>query len=267
MAESRRYDTHYDPIFTTSTVPHRHAASNNRSGVFAATAKQSLGLNNAQVAFSPASTSSLAATQRVSDFAVTASVPIAPVHASLQHTPANPNEIQGRSRAKYHTRPLVASLPINIVEDQHSGNTFHAAATSTQQLRHTSKAELNEHKQQEDTHTIGIQTDYRENETQTDAFTADYLVEAPQHASAAQLQQLFSNTNKEVDPAQQYTKEMLALQSLTVANGMLPASVETTEYIHRLREKQEWERTLPSLMDGDPKAFEKRKRMLEEREW
>ena len=92
----------------------------------------------------------------------------------------------------------------------------------------------------EPTRTIGIQTMYREGETQTDPYTPDYI----------------TNPGQE-DP------EILNLAHLTYGQG-LPASLEEINMIHRMREKKAFEDSLPPITDDA--SFDLRKRLLEERE-
>lgn len=90
-----------------------------------------------------------------------------------------------------------------------------------------------------------IQTDYREQETQTNPYTPNYYV--PDGLSA--------------DP------EILALQGLTWGNG-LPAGIEEVELIQRLRRRREVESRLPQGNDMD--SIKKRMKVLhilEEEEW
>lgn len=90
-----------------------------------------------------------------------------------------------------------------------------------------------------------IQTDYREQETQTNPFTPNYYV--PDGLAT--------------DP------EILALQGLTWGNG-LPAGVEEVELIQRLRRRRDVESRLPQ--GNDPESIKRRMQILhvlEEEEW
>lgn len=88
------------------------------------------------------------------------------------------------------------------------------------------------------------QTDYRENETQTNPYTPNYYI-----------------------PDGIQDPEILALQGLTWGDG-LPAGVEEMELIQRLRRRREVESRLPQ--GNDPVSIEKRMKILhelEEEEW
>uniref|UniRef100_A0A673JYQ1 Cilia- and flagella-associated protein 91 n=1 Tax=Sinocyclocheilus rhinocerous TaxID=307959 RepID=A0A673JYQ1_9TELE len=87
---------------------------------------------------------------------------------------------------------------------------------------------------------VGVQTDYRESETQTDPFTPDYAVRPGT-----------------VPP------ELLTLATLTWGRG-LPAGLAEVEMIERARMKRAWEATLPPL--NDLSQLDKRRRMMEEME-
>lgn len=89
------------------------------------------------------------------------------------------------------------------------------------------------------TRTIAIQTDYRENETQTDPWTPDYIVRP---GSAP---------------------EVLTLATLSYGHG-LPAGLAEVEMIERARAKRAWEATLPAVEDVE--HMDERLRMMEERE-
>ncbi|KAK2905285.1 hypothetical protein QQF64_033558 [Cirrhinus molitorella] len=87
---------------------------------------------------------------------------------------------------------------------------------------------------------VGVQTDYRESETQTDPFTPDYVVR-PGTAPP----------------------ELLTLATLTWGRG-LPAGLAEVEMIERARMKRAWEATLPPL--NDLSQLDKRRKMMEEME-
>uniref|UniRef100_A0A8C7WR65 Cilia- and flagella-associated protein 91 n=1 Tax=Oryzias sinensis TaxID=183150 RepID=A0A8C7WR65_9TELE len=98
---------------------------------------------------------------------------------------------------------------------------------------------------QEPTHfTVGVQTDYRESETQTDPYSPGYVIRRGATAS-----------------------ELLRLAALSWGRG-LPAGLDEVEMIEWAREKQAWEARLPPL--DDKSQLKKRRRMLEEilaKEW
>ncbi|KAJ3591863.1 hypothetical protein NHX12_006994 [Muraenolepis orangiensis] len=85
--------------------------------------------------------------------------------------------------------------------------------------------------------TVGVQTDYRDGECQTDPYSPEYVVRpgTPQ-------------------------PELLTLASLTWGRG-LPAGLAEVEMIERARVKQAWEASLPPL--DDLSQLEKRRRMME----
>ncbi|XP_073329946.1 cilia- and flagella-associated protein 91 isoform X2 [Pagrus major] len=95
--------------------------------------------------------------------------------------------------------------------------------------------------QQQPTHfTVGVQTDYRESETQTDPYSPEYVVQPGTTPS-----------------------ELLQLAALTWGRG-LPAGLAEVEMIQRARAKRAWEATLPPL--DDLSQLDKRRRMMEEME-
>ncbi|XP_059158097.1 LOW QUALITY PROTEIN: cilia- and flagella-associated protein 91-like [Physella acuta] len=89
------------------------------------------------------------------------------------------------------------------------------------------------------TKTIETQTDYRDQEIQTDPYTPEYVVrpgEAP---------------------------ELLTLATLSFGRG-LPAGLAEVEMIERARAKRAWEANLPPL--SDTASLEKRRKMMDEME-
>ncbi|KAM7380373.1 hypothetical protein PAMP_003675 [Pampus punctatissimus] len=88
--------------------------------------------------------------------------------------------------------------------------------------------------------TVGVQTDYRESEAQTDPYSPEYVVQPGTTPS-----------------------ELLTLAALTWGRG-LPAGLAEVEMIERARAKQAWEATLPPL--DDLSQLDKRRRMMEEME-
>ncbi|RVE57863.1 hypothetical protein OJAV_G00203600 [Oryzias javanicus] len=99
--------------------------------------------------------------------------------------------------------------------------------------------------EQQPTHfTVGVQTDYRESETQTDPYSPEYVVRRGAAAS-----------------------ELLQMAALSWGRG-LPAGLDEVEMIEWAREKRAWEARLPPL--NDRSQLNKRRRMLEEilaKEW
>uniref|UniRef100_A0A3Q1EJC0 Cilia- and flagella-associated protein 91 n=1 Tax=Acanthochromis polyacanthus TaxID=80966 RepID=A0A3Q1EJC0_9TELE len=85
--------------------------------------------------------------------------------------------------------------------------------------------------------TVGVQTDYRENETQTDPYSPEYVVQPGATPS-----------------------ELLQLAALSWGRG-LPAGLAEVEMIERARAKRAWEARLPPL--SDLSQLDKRRRMME----
>ncbi|XP_022535828.2 cilia- and flagella-associated protein 91 [Astyanax mexicanus] len=88
--------------------------------------------------------------------------------------------------------------------------------------------------------TVGVQTDYRDSEAQTEPYSPEYTLR-PGTAPP----------------------ELLTLASLKWGHG-LPARLEEVEMIERARMKRAWEATLPPL--NDLTQLEKRKKMMDEME-
>uniref|UniRef100_A0A8C7FN77 Cilia- and flagella-associated protein 91 n=1 Tax=Oncorhynchus kisutch TaxID=8019 RepID=A0A8C7FN77_ONCKI len=88
--------------------------------------------------------------------------------------------------------------------------------------------------------TMGVQTDYRDSEAQTDPYTPEYVVR-PGTARP----------------------ELLTLATLTWGRG-LPAGLAEVEMIERTRVKRAWEATLPPM--DDLSQLDTRKRMMDEME-
>jgi cilia- and flagella-associated protein 91 len=88
--------------------------------------------------------------------------------------------------------------------------------------------------------TVGIQTMYRESEAQTDPYTPDFTL----------------------DPTKP-EPELLRIAHLGHGNG-LPAGMDQIREIQRLREKKEFEDSLPPL--SDEASYEYRRKLMEERE-
>ncbi|KAE8299214.1 Cilia- and flagella-associated protein 91 [Larimichthys crocea] len=137
--------------------------------------------------------------------------------------------VAGADRWKYFKRPLIPfaqQVPPDVIFDfpredflpTHGNNAEH-----------------------QPTHiTVGVQTDYRESETQTDPYSPDYVIQPGTTPS-----------------------ELLQLASLTWGRG-LPAGLPEVEMIQRARAKRAWEATLPPL--DDLSQLDKRRRMMEKME-
>ncbi|KAK2905976.1 cilia- and flagella-associated protein 91 [Channa argus] len=135
-------------------------------------------------------------------------------------------QVTGADRWKYFKRPLIPfaqQVPPDVVFASSKGD---FVSTSAKKLQPT--------------HTVGVQTDYRENETQTDPYSPEYTVRPVGSPS-----------------------ELLQLTALSWGRG-LPAGLAEVEMIMRARAKRVWEASLPPL--DDLKQLDKRRRMMEEME-
>ncbi|XP_070694504.1 cilia- and flagella-associated protein 91 [Pempheris klunzingeri] len=137
--------------------------------------------------------------------------------------------VTGADHWKYFKRPLIPfaqQIPPDVVfgllkED------FASTSGTNAERQHTH-------------YTVGVQTDYRESETQTDPYSPEYVVEPGTTPS-----------------------ELLQLAALTWGRG-LPAGLAEVEMIERARAKRAWEATFPPL--DDLSQLDKRRRMMEEME-
>ncbi|XP_072901447.1 cilia- and flagella-associated protein 91 isoform X2 [Hemitrygon akajei] len=135
-------------------------------------------------------------------------------------------DVCGRDRYKYFTRPIipfVQQLPVNVILEMSKDDTL----TNDEDFDFRTPSRQ----------TVGVQTDYRDSETQTDPYSPEYVVRP---GSAP---------------------ELLTLAALKFGRG-LPAGLAEVEMIERAREKRAWEASLPSL--NDRWQLEKRKKMMEE---
>uniref|UniRef100_A0A665U841 Cilia- and flagella-associated protein 91 n=1 Tax=Echeneis naucrates TaxID=173247 RepID=A0A665U841_ECHNA len=137
--------------------------------------------------------------------------------------------VTGADRWKYFKRPLIPfaqHIPPDVIY-----------ALTKEDFAMTS----GQNAEQQPTHrTVGIQTDYRESETQTDPYSPEYVIQPGTTPS-----------------------ELLKLAALTWGHG-LPAGLPEVEMIVRARAKQAWEASLPPL--SDLSQLDKRRRMMEEME-
>ncbi|XP_048459044.1 cilia- and flagella-associated protein 91 [Rhincodon typus] len=134
-------------------------------------------------------------------------------------------QVSGKNRYKYFTRPVipfVQQLPVNAILDVSKGGTPNNITSFDNQFLPI--------------RTVGVQTDYRDSETQTEPYSPEYVV-LPGSAP-----------------------ELLTLAALKFGRG-LPAGLAEVEMIERARAKRAWEATLPPLSDRS--QLEKRKRMME----
>ncbi|XP_037344216.2 cilia- and flagella-associated protein 91 isoform X2 [Pungitius pungitius] len=140
-------------------------------------------------------------------------------------------QVTGADRWKYFKRPLIPF----------SQQTPPDAIFALPKKHFVSSGGENaEHSEQPSHVTVGVQTDYRESETQTDPYSPEYAVQPGTSPS-----------------------ELLQLASLTWGCG-LPAGLAEVEMIERARAKRAWEATLPPL--DDLSQLDKRRRMMEEME-
>lgn len=143
---------------------------------------------------------------------------------------------QGRDRAHYNARPAIAAnrnrlAAVKLQDDQDVDPMIAAHRAHLEAQRRAA----NEPK----TRTVGTQSIYRENDTQTDPWTPEYHVRP---GSAP---------------------EVLRLATLSYGQG-LPAGQNEVVMIERARAKREWEKTLPEVVDDATAAL--RVRMMEEQD-
>eukprot|EP00736_Rhodelphis_marinus_P005056 Rmarinus@m.3830 len=141
-------------------------------------------------------------------------------------------DLCGPERSKYFKRPVVPyvqALSADYVLDERRG---HIAGQPQVQVAAEAAPEP-------PLKTVAIQTQYREQESQTDPFSPDYYVPAGKNP------------------------ELLTLVSLSWGLG-LPAGLPEVEMIERARAKRAFEASLPPL--NDPAAFQLRRQMMEEQE-
>eukprot|EP00993_Chasmostoma_nieuportense_P004505 NODE_516_length_2126_cov_135.727364_g477_i0.p1 GENE.NODE_516_length_2126_cov_135.727364_g477_i0~~NODE_516_length_2126_cov_135.727364_g477_i0.p1 ORF type:complete len:644 (+),score=222.17 NODE_516_length_2126_cov_135.727364_g477_i0:82-2013(+) len=165
-------------------------------------------------------------------------------------------EISGRDRPKFFKRPVVPHLDPNLPPESqiHLGparahgvvpNT-HFQPSPVGTLKQQSKPASLDHKEHlttavalgldSGTHTVMCQTDYRENDCQTDPFTPDYYVEDGKNP------------------------EVLAIMTLKCGEG-LPAGLAEVEMIDRVRRRKQVEMNLPQ--GSDDASMKKRLEQLE----
>ncbi|KAL6100955.1 cfap91 [Pungitius sinensis] len=140
-------------------------------------------------------------------------------------------QVTGADRWKYFKRPLIPFSQQTPPD---------AIFALPKEHFISSGGENAEHLEQPSHVTVGVQTDYRESETQTDPYSPEYAVQPGTSPS-----------------------ELLQLASLTWGRG-LPAGLAEVEMIERARAKRAWEATLPPL--DDLSQLDKRRRMMEEME-
>lgn len=144
-------------------------------------------------------------------------------------------QVEGADRYKFARRPIIPFLmttPPYIQLDN-----FRSQEIEQEKLKELNRPPSSF------TKTIGVQTDYRDGEAQTDPYTPEYVVK----------------------PGTQ--PELLTLITLSFGRG-LPVGLAEVEMIERARAKRAWESTLPAI--NDPTMWEKRLKMMtemERKEW
>ncbi|KPP69376.1 protein MAATS1-like [Scleropages formosus] len=173
-------------------------------------------------------------------------------------------KIAGQDRWKYFKRPLVpfsSQIPADVVFTLPKGNAY------------SSSDKTLEHPQTPFQQTVGVQTDYRESEAQTDPYTPDYVIRpgsAPELLTLATLTWgacRFLTLSEGVFHPLTLSSQCLTLMFLTCSHWCsrgLPVGLAEVEMIERARMKRAWETTLPPLHDVS--QLDKRRRMMEEME-
>uniref|UniRef100_A0A3Q0QUA4 Cilia- and flagella-associated protein 91 n=1 Tax=Amphilophus citrinellus TaxID=61819 RepID=A0A3Q0QUA4_AMPCI len=148
---------------------------------------------------------------------------------ALQQLAGEDCSVTGADYCKYFKRPLIhfaQQIPPSVV---------YALPREDFETSDKSNAE------QQPTHfTVGVQTDYRESEAQTDPYSPEYVIQPGTTPS-----------------------ELLQMAALTWGHG-LPAGLAEVEMIERARAKRAWEASLPPL--SDLSQLDKRRHMMEEME-
>ncbi|KAM3935807.1 cilia- and flagella-associated protein 91 [Leptodactylus fuscus] len=151
---------------------------------------------------------------------------VVPPSPSFTREDADHRDVSGRIRYKFFDRPLIPitqqSAPGVLLAVSRAENTPRPERATTPLVR-----------------TVGIQTDYRDSEAQTDPYSPEFVVRPGS------------------------VPEVLMLANLTWGRG-LPAGLAEVEMIERAREKRAWEAALPPL--SDPFQLETRRKMMDEQE-
>jgi len=227
---TRKYDNIYDPVFYSSSGATAHIKRYN-----AAMAVQRVA--NYENMFSdvrPAHGYAFKTPKHVPD----SPLPPSGTHKSLDITAHQ--SPQGRDLAKFIKRP-------NVPYVHHAQTSAMMAAQTIRNNQPVSKKRIPSKIIEVSTprvKTVGVQTLYRDSETQTDPYTPDYILPEGEEP------------------------EVLSISQFSHANGMLPVSMHEVNIIKRMREKQDYLENLPEITDE--KSMELRKRMLaaqEKKEW
>ncbi|KAG9471167.1 hypothetical protein GDO78_015569 [Eleutherodactylus coqui] len=139
---------------------------------------------------------------------------------------ADNGDVSGRNRYKFFERPLIPF-------------TYQTAPNVLLGVSRTEDTPRPQRAVPPLMRTVGMQTDYRDSEAQTDPYSPEFVVRPGS------------------------VPEVLMLANLTWGRG-LPAGLAEVEMIERAREKRVWEATLPPL--SDPSQLEKRRKMMDEQE-
>jgi len=155
-------------------------------------------------------------------------------------------QVTGVNRYKYFRRPIipyVENMGGHIVytknknnNDDKNKNTEGTENIATE-VNNTNNSEAVVVDDAPKLRTVGIQTLYRESETQTDPYSPEYIIKPGSSPP-----------------------EILALATLTYGAG-LPVGLAEIEMIERARLKRAWEATLPKVVDK--KSYQKRLKMME----
>lgn len=259
FSTTRPLDRHYDPVYTTSKTRGgggaqqqaayasnaAHAATIRShpgpdvSGAAPATSSAVIGAG-AVATMRPAPPSS-SNTANASVSASSSSAASASVAAAME---GDARVIRGAHRFKFHTRPVMPYMNAIPAEVLLSPEAIAAAAEAEAQLANANAdagaAAGGAVDTEAQSKSVGVQTVYRESQTQTLPYTPDYIT-APGQA----------------DP------EVLSIAHLKWGAG-LPAGLEEVQLIQKLREKRAFEASLPT--GTDEASLQQRKRMLEQRE-
>jgi len=142
--------------------------------------------------------------------------------ADRTQLPQGPAHVLGTNRYRYFRRPIVpyAQAPVDVILEP-------------------AKPQIQEETDGGTHRTIETQTDYRDQESQTDPYSPAFRVKPGE------------------------SPEILTLAALNHRQG-LPAGLAEVKMIEHAREKRRWEASLPPL--NDPEQFKRRRAMMEERE-
>jgi len=147
-------------------------------------------------------------------------------------------QVTGANRFKYFRRPIipyVENMGGHIVYSKNKNESENKNKNNEVNLNDANATIQNENITK--FRTVGIQTLYRENETQTDPYSPEYIIKPGSSPP-----------------------EILALATLTYGAG-LPVGLAEIEMIERARLKRAWEATLPKVVDK--KSYQKRLKMME----